>query len=369
MRDRTKEVEKLKKQLQELQDDKERQGSRDVTPSSDLDAGAHSPSPGPESAAMMGSNTPMITTSDWTGGVYVPAWPGQTPEPEQRQQQLHNLALQDAEHVPHYDAPSFFPALPGTHDFPAAASPPSLVASAGGRGRAVSTCSLSSPPVQHQHLRSNSNPPPCFAPRAVSPAPGPWMHQAAESHEGYEPLQLPISAPPMLAASPAGYALYQDDAVMGLPQPDSFSLDDGQHAQPMAYPSPPDTSDPRHGWTGYESNKAERARSSSTASAALLFEQQQQQQQQRVHGEAAPARVLPDTNAPLLHLAVSGGHLDTLRFLLQRYDININGRNNQGYTAIQLAVMGGRTDMVALLLEHGADVNTEDLGEGERRLG
>ena len=365
MRDRTKEVEKLKKQLQKLQDDKERQGGRAVTPSSDLDASAHSPSPRPESTNMMVSVTPMITTSDWTDGVYVPAWSGQTPEPEQHQQQLHSLTLRDAEHPLNYDAPSFFPPLPGTHEFPAVASPPSLAAPAGGRSRAVSACSLSSPPMPHQHLRSNSNsnPPPCFSPRGVSPVPGAWVQQPAENHEGYDSLQVSISAPPMLATSPAAYDLYRDDAALGLPQPDSFSLDDGQHAHPMAYPSPPDTSDLHHSWTGYESKKAERARSSSTASVALLFEQQQ------AHGEAAPARVLPDTNAPLLHLAVSGGHLDTLRFLLQRYDININGRNNQGYTAIQLAVMGGRTDMVALLLEHGADVNTEDLGEGESRLG
>lgn len=368
MRDRTKEVEKLKKQLQKLQDDKERQGSRDGTPSSDLDAGAASPSPRAESAAMVGAATPMITTSDWTGGVYVPAWAGQTPEPEP-QPPLHSLSLQDAEHPLNYDGPSFFPALPGTHEFPAMASPPSMAAPAGGRSRAVSACSLSSPPLQHQHLRSNSNPPPCFAPRGVSPAPGAWAHPPAESHEGYDSLQVPISAPPMLAASPAGYDLYHDDAVLGLPQPDSFSLDEGQHARPMAYPSPPDTSDLHHGWTGYENSKPERARSASAASVALLFEQHQQQQHQQAQGEAAPPRALPDTNAPLLHLAVSGGHLDTLRFLLQRYDININGRNNQGYTAIQLAVMGGRTDMVALLLEHGADVNTEDPGEGDARLG
>ncbi|OTB01306.1 hypothetical protein M426DRAFT_75269 [Hypoxylon sp. CI-4A] len=59
-----------------------------------------------------------------------------------------------------------------------------------------------------------------------------------------------------------------------------------------------------------------------------------------------------NTTAPLLHFAVAGGHIDTLRLLLQRYDVNVNGRDTAGYTALQRAVMAGRTDMAAMLLEH-----------------
>ncbi|KAK8022509.1 hypothetical protein PG993_013276 [Apiospora rasikravindrae] len=57
----------------------------------------------------------------------------------------------------------------------------------------------------------------------------------------------------------------------------------------------------------------------------------------------------------LLHLAVAGGHVDTLRLLLQKLDPEaLNARNDRGYTALECAVMEGRTDLVALLLEHGA---------------
>ncbi|KAK8123761.1 hypothetical protein PG999_003679 [Apiospora kogelbergensis] len=60
----------------------------------------------------------------------------------------------------------------------------------------------------------------------------------------------------------------------------------------------------------------------------------------------------------LLHLAVGGGHIDTLRLLLQRLDAAaLNARDERGYTALECAVMEGRTDLVALLLEHGAGLS------------
>ncbi|KAK8120363.1 hypothetical protein PG999_004483 [Apiospora kogelbergensis] len=60
----------------------------------------------------------------------------------------------------------------------------------------------------------------------------------------------------------------------------------------------------------------------------------------------------------LLHLAVAGGHIDTLRLLLQRLDpAAFNARDERGYTALEFAVMEGRTDLVALLLEHSAGLS------------
>ncbi|KAK7960614.1 hypothetical protein PG996_011259 [Apiospora saccharicola] len=73
------------------------------------------------------------------------------------------------------------------------------------------------------------------------------------------------------------------------------------------------------------------------------------------------------TNAPaaspqptsLLHLAVAGGHVDTLRLLLQRlHPEALNARDDRGHTALECAVMEGRTDLVALLLEHGVGGGT-----------
>lgn len=61
----------------------------------------------------------------------------------------------------------------------------------------------------------------------------------------------------------------------------------------------------------------------------------------------------------LLHLAVAGGHVDTLRLLLQRLDPGaLNARDDRGYTALECAVMEGRTDLVAVLLEHSVGGGT-----------
>ena len=43
--------------------------------------------------------------------------------------------------------------------------------------------------------------------------------------------------------------------------------------------------------------------------------------------------------------------------LLQADDIDIDLEDSQGYTPLQRAVMAGRADIVAILLEHGADIN------------
>ncbi|KAL8383482.1 hypothetical protein RB595_010606 [Gaeumannomyces hyphopodioides] len=60
-------------------------------------------------------------------------------------------------------------------------------------------------------------------------------------------------------------------------------------------------------------------------------------------------------NSTLLHLAVAGGHIQVLQLLLQRCDVPINARDSAGYTALQRAVCAGRMEMVTMLLEAGAD--------------
>ncbi|KAL8412809.1 hypothetical protein RB596_009391 [Gaeumannomyces avenae] len=64
---------------------------------------------------------------------------------------------------------------------------------------------------------------------------------------------------------------------------------------------------------------------------------------------------LTQTNSTLLHLAVAGGHIQVLQLLLQRCDVPINARDAAGYTALQRAVCAGRMEMVTMLLEAGAD--------------
>lgn len=54
----------------------------------------------------------------------------------------------------------------------------------------------------------------------------------------------------------------------------------------------------------------------------------------------------------LLHLAVSSGHLDTLQLLLRYGAASLDAKDAEGFTALQRAVMSGRTDLVSALLQH-----------------
>jgi len=53
--------------------------------------------------------------------------------------------------------------------------------------------------------------------------------------------------------------------------------------------------------------------------------------------------------------------VETLRLLLLRPDVDINGKDHAGYTSLQRAVMCGRTDMAAMLLERGAILEGNEL--------
>ncbi|KAK6086188.1 hypothetical protein SCUP515_00548 [Seiridium cupressi] len=341
MRDRTKEVERLKKQLQKLQEaqettnsDAQSVSSSNTTASEQDTSASGSSTPSKHDAPFsldVASPPPTITTSDWMGS-YFPVWSQQTAQEDE----LHGLGLTtDGEHPMSFDTASYYPSITGTDEF--VSSPPATA-----RSRAVSTSNLTSPPLQHQHqhqhMRSNSNPP--FFSRCGSPAvTSSWAHtQRSDSRDS---LQVPgMSASPspllidlhgnqntLLALSPASFNLYPNLEDLHLPIPDpSFSLDD--MTPTAAYPTPPE-SHPGGAWPAFDAKSQQRARSPSVAT----------------------------TSAPLLHLAIESGHLDTLRLLLQRFDISINAKDSSGYTALQRAVILGRTDMVSILLEHGADIS------------
>jgi hypothetical protein len=68
-----------------------------------------------------------------------------------------------------------------------------------------------------------------------------------------------------------------------------------------------------------------------------------------------PTLYAPDAGEPIIHLAIARGNIDTLRLLLQDCHVSVNVRDRAGYTPLQRAVISGRTDMVALLIKHGAD--------------
>ncbi len=57
--------------------------------------------------------------------------------------------------------------------------------------------------------------------------------------------------------------------------------------------------------------------------------------------------------------AAYGGKLDVVEYLLD-VGIPVTARNDAGWTAILNATESGNVDVVALLLEHGADPNSAD---------
>ncbi|KAM7535279.1 hypothetical protein Aperf_G00000103305 [Anoplocephala perfoliata] len=59
---------------------------------------------------------------------------------------------------------------------------------------------------------------------------------------------------------------------------------------------------------------------------------------------------------PLLHLPIYYNNVEILEYLLNQ-GLNINIRDDNGYTALMLAAKYGQTELVEKLLTYGADVN------------
>ncbi|KAF7563655.1 hypothetical protein G7046_g479 [Stylonectria norvegica] len=68
----------------------------------------------------------------------------------------------------------------------------------------------------------------------------------------------------------------------------------------------------------------------------------------------------------LLHMAVAGNHIDTIKVLLQDERVMIDDKDSDGFTPLQRAVMHGRSEIVKLLLEHSA--NTGPVRGGDLTL-
>lgn len=58
---------------------------------------------------------------------------------------------------------------------------------------------------------------------------------------------------------------------------------------------------------------------------------------------------------PALHRAVMMGQEDIVRLLLQ-HQANVNSRDGNGFTALDVAIDTGRVAIVQMLLAHGADI-------------
>lgn len=57
----------------------------------------------------------------------------------------------------------------------------------------------------------------------------------------------------------------------------------------------------------------------------------------------------------LLHMAVAGSHIDTVKVLLQDERVVVDDEDSEGFTPLQRAVMQGKSEIVKLLLEHSAN--------------
>ncbi|CRG90969.1 hypothetical protein PISL3812_08017 [Talaromyces islandicus] len=74
-------------------------------------------------------------------------------------------------------------------------------------------------------------------------------------------------------------------------------------------------------------------------------------QQQRSH----PSRCEPYRREPALHRAVITGNEDIVKVLLQ-HQADVNSRDKNGRTALDLAIDVGHVAIVQILLAHGADI-------------
>ncbi|KAI1500244.1 hypothetical protein F5X99DRAFT_251389 [Biscogniauxia marginata] len=331
MRDRTKEVERLKKQLQQLQESMSSDPSTTPPPEHELPSGGRSPSSLEEVQAHNVEPTSSAAASSRRLSDYLQTW-SHSSGPEH----LNGLGLTaDREASVNFDASAFFPQLQSSNEMVPELSPASTP---NRRTRALTTNITSGSVQQPSHLRSNSIPP-IFTSNCPSPMPWPPV-ATTDNHDA-----LHVSTSLNVYNNPEGLSIYHPET--------SYSLDDGVTAPTTTYTTSPesDLHSPAR-WSHLDRKSNPRSANSSLTSNFLSNVNA---------GDMAEMRnSLPETTAPLLHFAVASGHIDTLRLLLQRCDVNINGRDNTGYTALQRAVMNGRTDMAAMLLERGAAVDADD---------
>ncbi|KAI0855512.1 hypothetical protein F4860DRAFT_31619 [Xylaria cubensis] len=335
MRDRTKEVEKLKKQLQQLQEIVSGDSSTTPPPEQELSLGGRSPvssegTPAPHNAesAPVPATTAAADTPRQISG-YMQTWPhAHGPE------QLNGLGLMSDGDTPMvYDAaPTYFSQIPTSNDVVPELS---TVSTLGRRTRAVTTTITPSSIQHHAPSRSHS----LSATLSNCSSPLPWGAHGAEGHE----------AMPM----PTGFNMYGNADEMPLYHPESvYSLEDSLAASTAYATSPGSDLNSTAGWPAVDRKSITRPGSSSVTSTYM--------NNTSVGDLTDRPKTIPETTAPLLHFAIAGGNVETLRLLLLRHDVNVNGKDNSGYTALQRAVMCGRTDMAAMLLERGAAVEGDD---------
>ncbi|KAI0020789.1 hypothetical protein F4780DRAFT_348503 [Xylariomycetidae sp. FL0641] len=331
MRDRTKEVEKLKKQLQQLQESTNAEQA--TTPPPENDSPSRGRSPSCSGCTQTQRSDPCSRT---TGGSRRMSDYAQTWTQASGRDPLSGFGMTaDGDVSNTCDASAFFSAMQhqavdGVGEFSSASTHHRR------RSRTMSKHTNTGPGHRSSHhLRGNSIPP-IYTSSSSSPLPWP----SAGATDGRD--DLPISPSFNIYRNPDDMSIY--------PQEPAYCLDSGVTTATAYATSPSSDMNGPASWSASLDRKSSTRPGSSSLAAAYL-----------ALGDAPElSTTLPETTAPLLHFAVAGGHIDTLRLLLQRYDINVNGRDHTGYTPLQRAVMNGRTDMAAMLLDRGATVDGDD---------
>ena len=54
------------------------------------------------------------------------------------------------------------------------------------------------------------------------------------------------------------------------------------------------------------------------------------------------------------------GHLDILDFLLKNKYVDVNSKEDGGWTSLHVAAFNGNLEMIKLLLQSGAQINSKD---------
>ena len=65
-----------------------------------------------------------------------------------------------------------------------------------------------------------------------------------------------------------------------------------------------------------------------------------------------------------LHAAAYSGHLHVVKFLREKYSLELNSRDHLGWTPLNRAAYGGFVNVVSYLLDEGADMNTKHIAGG-----
>ena len=80
-------------------------------------------------------------------------------------------------------------------------------------------------------------------------------------------------------------------------------------------------------------------------------------EKERIEPNRGIFSLIPNDGRNVLHVGVIYGRLEIVKYLLNRYDIDVDKTDMRGWSGLHLAIMVGDIRMVKLLLECGANMN------------